>query len=45
MILIGVLFWCAFYLEDRLGCQVDWVTEKALRSKLRSLYQRGSNKC
>lgn len=28
-------FGVQFYLEDELGCQVDLVTEKALRSELR----------
>ncbi len=28
-------FGLQFYLEDLLGCPVDWVTEKALRPELR----------
>ncbi len=33
-------FGVQFYLEDVLGCQVDLVTEKALRAELRSHVER-----
>jgi len=33
-------FGVQFYLEDPLGCQVDLVTEKALRSELRPYIER-----
>jgi predicted nucleotidyltransferase len=33
-------FGVQFYLEDRLGCPVDLVTEKALRSELRPFIER-----
>lgn len=33
-------FGVQFYLEDLLGCQVDLVTEKALRSELRPYIKR-----
>ena len=33
-------FGVQFYLEDQLGCQVDLVTEKALRPELRSFIEK-----